>query len=102
MITKLSKVLLTVRELCSLEKKYGNILKQEQSNSREGENEIHRLIDTKYNEIKEELENYNNTQKENFKGLEKIIEVRFGFIIWKSIKKTIFDLLKHTNYYIFF
>ena len=36
---------------------------------------MHGLIEEKYAEIKNELENYNKTQKQNFKGLESIIEV---------------------------
>ena len=52
------------------------ILKEEKNNAKQGENDIHNIIEDKYNEIKHELENYNKTQKNNFKGLESIIEVR--------------------------
>ena len=63
------------RYLTELEKKYMQILKEEKGSARQGESDIHLIIDDKYSEIKHELENYNRTQKQNFKGLESIIEV---------------------------
>lgn len=62
--------------MTDLEKKYMQLLKEEKGNARTGESDIHQLIEEKYSEIKAELENYNRTQKANFKGLESIIEVR--------------------------
>ena len=65
-----------MRFLSDLEKKYAIVLKEEKGNARQGESNIHQIIEDKYTEIKQELESYNKTQKQNFKGLESIIEVR--------------------------
>ena len=62
------------------------ILKDEKNNSKQGESDINRIIEEKYNEIKQELENYNKTQKTNFKGLESIIEVMIKIKIIKRNK----------------
>ena len=56
------------------------ILKDEKNNSKQGEGDIHMIIEEKYSEIKQELENYNKTQRTNFKGLESIIEVSLLYL----------------------
>ena len=61
--------------MTAVERRYATLIKKEQASGKDCETEINRLIEHKYGEIREELDQYAIAQKDNFKGLEGIIEV---------------------------